>query len=163
MALTLFGMLYIGLLLSYVTLINKTASGKHWVFFLVATIWVGDIGGFFVGSLLGRHKLYPRVSPHKTVEGLGGGIGGAIAAALLYRRLFFPVLEVSDCVFLGVFLTLFGHMGDFTESMIKRSAHVKDSSALIPGHGGMLDRLDSFLFSAPFLYYYIHWGGHGTP
>jgi phosphatidate cytidylyltransferase len=88
---------------------------------------------------------------------------GAIAAALLYRRLFFPVLEVFDCVFLGVFLTLFGQLGDFTESMIKRSAHVKDSSGLIPGHGGMLDRMDSFLFSAPFLYYYIHWGGQGTP
>jgi phosphatidate cytidylyltransferase len=163
MALTLFGMLYIGLLLSYVTLIDKTASGKHWVFFLISIVWAGDISSFFVGSLLGRHKLYPRVSPNKTVEGLGGGMVGAIAAALLYRRLFFPVLEVFDCVFLGVFLTLFGQLGDFTESMIKRSAHVKDSSGLIPGHGGMLDRMDSFLFSAPFLYYYIHWGGQGTP
>ena len=159
MALTLFGILYIGLLLSYVTLIDKTAPGKQWVFFLVSTVWAADIGGFFVGSLVGRHKLYPKVSPNKTIEGLGGGVAGAIAAALLYRKLFFSDLDVSDCVFLGSSLTLFGQMGDFTESMIKRSAHVKDSSGLIPGHGGMLDRLDSFLFSAPFLYYYIHWGG----
>ena len=158
MALTLFGILYIGLLLSYVILIDKTAAGKQWVFFLVTTIWAADISGFFVGSLVGRHKLYPKVSPNKTIEGLGGGVVGAIAAALVYRKFFFSVLEVSGCVFLGSSLTLFGQMGDFTESMIKRSAHVKDSSGLIPGHGGMLDRLDSFLFSAPFLYYYLCWG-----
>ncbi|NIS59424.1 MAG: phosphatidate cytidylyltransferase [Proteobacteria bacterium] len=163
MALTLFGILYIGLLLSYVILIDKTAPGKQWVFFLVSTVWAADIGGFLIGSLMGRHKLYPKVSPNKTFEGLGGGMGLAITAALLYRRLFFSNLDVSDCIFLGVSLTLFGQMGDFTESMIKRSAQVKDSSGLIPGHGGMLDRLDSFLFSAPFLYYYIRWGGQGIP
>lgn len=162
-ALTLFGMLYIGLLLSYVTLIDKTVPGKQWVLFLLSTVWAADIGGFFIGSLVGRHKLYPRVSPNKTIEGLAGGVGGAITAALLYRKLFFSDLDVSHCVFLGFSLTLFGQMGDFTESMIKRSAHVKDSSGLIPGHGGMLDRLDSFLFSAPFLYYYIRWGGYGVP
>jgi phosphatidate cytidylyltransferase len=159
MALTLFGILYIGLLLSYVTLIDNTALGKQWVFFLVSTVWAADIGAFFIGSLVGRHKLYPKVSPNKTLEGLGGGVGGAVAAALVYRKVFFPGLDVSDCIFLGFSLTLFGQMGDFTESMIKRSAQVKDSSGLIPGHGGMLDRLDSFLFSAPFLYYYIRWGG----
>ena len=158
-ALTLFGILYIGLLLSYVTLIDKSAPGKQWVFFLVSIVWAADISGFFVGSYVGRHKLYPKVSPKKTIEGLGGGIIGAIAAALLYRKLFFPVLDVSDCLVLGTSLALFGQMGDFTESMIKRSAHVKDSSDLIPGHGGVLDRLDSFLFSAPFLYYYICWRG----
>jgi phosphatidate cytidylyltransferase len=159
MAFTVFGILYIGLLLSYVTLIDKAASGKQWVFFLVTTVWAADISGFFIGSLVGKHKLYPKVSPNKTIEGLGGAVFGAIAAALVYRKLFFSVLKVSDCVLLGSFLALFGQMGDFTESMIKRSAHVKDSSGLIPGHGGILDRLDSFLFSAPFLYYYICWGG----
>ena len=159
MALTLLGILYIGLLLSYVTLIDKTSPGKQWVFFLVSTVWAADIGAFFIGSLVGRHKLYPKVSPNKTIEGLGGGVGAAIAAALLYRKLFFSDLDVSDCIFLGFSLTLFGQMGDFTESMIKRSAQVKDSSGLIPGHGGILDRLDSFLFAAPFLYYYIRWGG----
>ena len=158
-ALTLFGILYIGFLLSYVTLIDKSASGKQWVFFLVSTVWAADISGFFAGSLVGRHKLYPKVSPNKTIEGLGGGVLGAIAVALVFRKLFFPLLDVSDCAVLGSFLALFGQMGDFTESMIKRSAHVKDSSSLIPGHGGVLDRLDSFLFSAPFLYYYICWGG----
>jgi phosphatidate cytidylyltransferase len=159
MALTLLGILYIGLLLSYVTLIDKTSPGKQWIFLLVSTVWAADIGGFFVGSLVGRHKLYPKVSPNKTFEGLGGAVGGGVAAALVYRKVFFPSLDVSDCVFLGFFLTLFGQMGDFTESMIKRSARVKDSSNLIPGHGGILDRLDSFLFAAPFLYYYICWTG----
>ena len=158
-ALTLLGILYIGLLLSYVTLIDKTSPGKQWIFLLVSTVWAADIGGFFVGSLVGRHKLYPKVSPNKTFEGLGGAVGGGVAAALVYRKVFFPSLDVSDCVFLGFFLTLFGQMGDFTESMIKRSARVKDSSSLIPGHGGILDRLDSFLFAAPFLYYFICWTG----
>jgi phosphatidate cytidylyltransferase len=158
MALTLFGILYIGLLLSYVTLIDTTAPGKQWVFFLVSTVWAADIGGFFMGSLVGRHKLYPKVSPNKTIEGLAGGVVGAIAAALLYRKLVFSDLDISDCVFLGFCLSLCGQMGDFTESMIKRSVRVKDSSGLIPGHGGILDRLDSFLFSAPFLYYYLCWG-----
>ncbi|UCD71255.1 MAG: phosphatidate cytidylyltransferase [Syntrophobacterales bacterium] len=158
-ALTLFGIIYIALLLSYVTLIDKTALGKQWVFFLVATVWAADISGFFVGSLVGKHKLYPKVSPNKTIEGLVGGVIGATAIALVYRKLFLSDLDVSECIFLGSSLTLFGQMGDLTESMIKRSAHVKDSSGLIPGHGGMLDRLDSFLFSAPFLYYYISWGG----
>ncbi len=163
MAITLFGILYIGLLLSYVTLIDTTAAGKQWVFFLVSTVWAADIGGFFMGSLVGRHKLYPKVSPNKTIEGLAGGVVGAITAALLSRQLFFSDLTVSDSVFLGFFLTLCGQMGDLTESMIKRSVSVKDSSGLIPGHGGILDRLDSFLFSAPFLYYYISWGGKGAP
>jgi phosphatidate cytidylyltransferase len=158
-AITLFGVLYIGFLLSYVTLIDKVSPGKRWIFFLVAIIWAADIGSFFVGSFMGKHKLYAKVSPKKTIEGLVGGIGGGVAAALLYRTFLFPDLTVSDCLFLGLFLTLFGQLGDFTESMIKRSAHVKDSSNLIPGHGGMLDRLDSFLFSAPFLYFYIRWGG----
>lgn len=157
-ALTLFGILYIGFLLSYVTLIDKSTPGKQWLFFLVSTVWAADIGGFFAGSLVGRHKLYPKVSPNKTIEGIGGGVFGAIAVALVFRKLFFPVLDVSDCVVLGSSLALFGQMGDFAESMIKRSANVKDSSSLIPGHGGVLDRLDSFLFSAPFLYYYICWG-----
>ncbi len=158
MALTLFGILYIGLLLSYVTLIDTTTPGKQWVFFLVSTVWAADIGGFFIGSLVGRHKLYPKVSPNKTIEGLAGGVAGAIAAALLYRKLVFSDVGISDCVFLGFSLSLCGQMGDFTESMIKRSVRVKDSSGLIPGHGGILDRLDSFLFSAPFLYYYLCWG-----
>ena len=158
MALTLFGVLYIGLLLSYVTLIDTTAPGKQWVFFLVSIVWAADIGGFFMGSLVGRHKLYPKVSPNKTIEGLAGGVAGAIAAALLYRKLVFSDFDISDCVFLGFALSLCGQMGDFTESMIKRSVRVKDSSGLIPGHGGILDRLDSFLFSAPFLYYYLCWG-----
>jgi phosphatidate cytidylyltransferase len=157
--LTLFGMLYISLLLSYVTLIDKTTPGKQWVFLLVSAVWAADISSFFVGSLAGRHKLYPKVSPNKTIEGLAGGVIGAIAAALVYRKLFFSDLAVSDCILLGCLLTLFGQMGDLCESMIKRSAHVKDSSGLIPGHGGILDRLDSFLFSAPFLYYYICWRG----
>jgi phosphatidate cytidylyltransferase len=158
-ALTLFGILYVGFLLSFVTLIDKSTPGKQWLFFLMSTVWAADIGGFFAGSLLGRHKLYPKVSPNKTFEGFGGGMLGAIAVALVFRKLFFPLLDVSDCVVLGASLALLGQMGDFTESMIKRSAQVKDSSNLIPGHGGVLDRLDSFLFSAPFLYYYICWGG----
>ena len=153
MGITLFGILYIGFLLSYVSLIRNITYGKLWVLFLMTTIWAGDISALLSGSLLGRHKLYPKISPNKTFEGLGGAIAGSIIVALAFHLLFLPGLEKSSCILLAIGLGALGQLGDLTESMVKRSAQVKDSGTLIPGHGGMLDRLDSFLFSAPFLYY----------
>jgi phosphatidate cytidylyltransferase len=149
----LFGILFIGYLLAYVSLIRNMTNGKLWVLFLIVTIWAGDISALLSGSFLGRHKLYPKISPNKTFEGLGGAIVGSIIVALAFSLLFIPHLEKGSCVLLAIGLGIFGQLGDFTESMLKRSAQVKDSGTLIPGHGGMLDRLDSFLFSAPFLHY----------
>ncbi len=153
MGLVLFGILFIGFLLAYVSLIRNRPNGRLWVLFLVVTVWAGDIFALLSGSLLGRHKLYPKISPNKTFEGLAGGIVGSIVVALAFSWLFIPNLKMGSCTLLAVGLAILGQFGDFTESMVKRSAQVKDSGTLIPGHGGMLDRLDSFLFSAPFLHY----------
>jgi len=150
---TLFGILYIAFLLSYISLIRNMEGGRQWALFLVSTVWAGDISAFLSGSLFGKHKLYPRISPRKTYEGLAGAIFGSILVALAFSLLFMPRLDSSICMLLAVGLGVLGQLGDFTESMLKRSAQVKDSGSLIPGHGGMLDRLDSFLFSSPFLYY----------
>ncbi len=153
MGILLFGIFYISFLLSHVSLIRNMAEGKVWVLFLIATVWAGDISAFLGGSLFGKHKLYPKISPNKTYEGLAGAIGGSILAALIYALLFIPKLDVGPCILLAIGVAILGQMGDFSESMLKRSAQVKDSGSLIPGHGGMLDRVDSFLFSAPFLHY----------
>src|SRR4030043_105394 len=150
---TFFGIFYIGFLLSHVSLIRKMGDGRAWVLFLTTTIWAGDIFAFLSGSLFGRHKLYPKISPKKTYEGLGGAIVGTVIVALVFARLFIPNLHSGPCILLAIGLGILGQLGDFTESMLKRCAQVKDSGTLIPGHGGMLDRLDSFLFSAPFLHY----------
>jgi len=153
MGMTLFGILFVGFLLAYVSIIRSMVNGRLWVLFLIVTVWAGDISALLIGSLFGRHKLYPKISPKKTFEGLFGSIIGSIIMALAFSLLFFPNTEKRFCIFLAVGLGILGQLGDFTESMLKRSAQVKDSGGLIPGHGGMLDRLDSFLFSAPFLHY----------
>jgi phosphatidate cytidylyltransferase len=153
LGITLLGIFYIGFLLSHVSLIRNMANGREWVLFLIATVWAGDISAFLSGSFFGRHKLYPKISPKKTYEGLVGAIVGSVIVALAFTLLFIPHLEIGLCILLAIGLGILGQLGDFTESMLKRSAQVKDSGSLIPGHGGMLDRLDSFLFSAPFLHY----------
>jgi phosphatidate cytidylyltransferase len=154
----LLGILYVGFLLSHVSLINNLAQGQTWVLYLITTIWAGDISAFGVGSWIGRHRLYPKISPKKTVEGLAGAVLGSIFASLIFRGLFIPHLNMAIAILVAFMIGLLGQLGDLTESMLKRSARVKDSGGLLPGHGGMLDRLDSFLFTAPFLYYVlVHW------
>ena len=155
MGILVFGILYIGFLFPHVSLVRNMAGGRGWVLFLIVTVWAGDIFAFLSGSLFGKHKLYPKISPNKTYEGLGGAIGGSILVALVYSHFFIPRMDVGLCILLAIGLTILGQMGDFTESMLKRSAQVKDSGSLIPGHGGMLDRMDSFLFSAPCFHYFL--------
>ncbi len=155
MGITLFGILFIAFLLAYVSLIRNIPNGRVWVLFLIITVWAGDVFALISGSFLGRHKLYPKISPNKTFEGLGGAIVGSIIVAFAFVLLFLPHVKKETCILLAAGIGFLGQLGDFTESMLKRSAQVKDSGNLIPGHGGMLDRLDSFLFSAPFLYYYL--------
>jgi len=163
MGISLFGILFIGFLLAYVSLIRNMPNGRLWVLFLILTVWTGDIAALLSGSFLGRHKLYPKISPNKTFEGLAGAIVGSIIVALAFSRFFIPNLEMGFCALFAIGLGILGQLGDFTESMVKRSAQVKDSGTLIPGHGGMLDRLDSFLFSAPFLYYSLLYFLKETP
>ena len=163
MGVMLLGILYVAYLLSHVSFIGNLGRGQTWVLFLITTIWVADILAFWVGSWLGRHKLYPKISPKKTVEGLAGAVLGSVLVALIFRGLFIPHLDLSIAMVMGILLGILGQLGDLTESMLKRSAQVKDSGTLFPGHGGMLDRLDSFLFTAPFLYYVLVYWVKETP
>lgn len=152
-AISFLGIFYIGFLLAHVSLLRQLNQASTYVLFLIATVWSGDICAFLCGTLLGRHKLYPKISPKKTLEGLAGAVVGSSLGALLFASLFLPGLGTGFSLFLGAGMGLLGQFGDFTESLLKRGAQVKDSGSFLPGHGGMLDRLDSFLFSSPFLYY----------
>jgi phosphatidate cytidylyltransferase len=154
-ALVITGMLYIGLTLSYLVVIRLLPEGASLLFFLLLVTWAADTAAYYVGTLYGQRRLAPRISPKKTVEGLAGGILGATIVACVARWTFLPEFSLIDTLVLAVLLTAAGLWGDLVESAIKRSAGAKDSGGLLPGHGGMLDRLDSLLFTAPAFYYYV--------
>ena len=154
-AVLVFGILYIGLTMGHLLLTRALPDGVFLIFFVALVTWAGDTGAYYAGIAFGHTKLAPAVSPNKTVEGLIGGCLLAVAAAVAARYSFLPVFTAAEAACLGVVLTLAGLAGDLSESMLKRSAGVKDSGALIPGHGGVLDRLDSLLFTAPTYYYYM--------
>jgi phosphatidate cytidylyltransferase len=157
-AATLLGAVYLGGLggtLAALRVLEPSALGAWRLVLLLAIIMVSDTCAFFVGHAFGRHKLAPLVSPGKTVEGGVGGLVGGIAGALAVRQWGLPALPVADAIVLGLLVSALGIAGDLFESLLKRWAGVKDSGNLFPGHGGMLDRLDSLLFGAPVLYYYF--------
>ena len=154
-AMTLFGLLYLGLTLSTLSMTRLLPLGEWLIFFLLLVTWASDTGAYLVGTLCGRHRLAPKISPKKTVEGLVGGLIGAIIVAYAARWWFLPELSGLDCLILATLLTITGLWGDLTESAMKRSVGMKDSGGILPGHGGMLDRLDSLLFTAPVFYYYV--------
>ena len=132
----------------------KPTIGSKLVFFLLLVVWLGDAGAYYVGKKFGKRKLSPRISPKKTVEGLVGGVITSVIAAIVIHYTFFPELPLAHAVIVGVILSISGVIGDLAESMWKRSAAVKDSGTLIPGHGGFLDRFDSIFFTTPILYVY---------
>lgn len=119
-----------------------------------AIVMMTDTGAYYTGRTIGRHKLAPRVSPGKTIEGAIGGFVVAVITALLCKLAFFHEIPAAHALVLGGAIGAIGQIGDLAESMLKRAAGVKDSGALLPGHGGVLDRVDSLLFCAPVLYYY---------
>ena len=151
----LFGVLYVGFPLSTVVSTRSLPAGEFLVLFLAVVTWASDAGAYYAGTLWGRHPLLPSVSPKKTIEGVLGGLALAVGAAVLAQWWFASQLSLSDSVILGVLLTGAGLFGDLFESVIKRRTGVKDSGGILPGHGGMLDRLDSLLFTAPIFYYYV--------
>lgn len=148
------GFLYVPFLLGHLALARALPHGIAWVFILFFVVMFGDSAAYYVGSAIGRHRLYPEVSPKKSIEGALGGLAGSVVGALLARYLFYPELALGHAVVAALLLGPLGQVGDLFESMIKRSCGVKDSGAIFPGHGGVLDRLDSILFAAPALYYY---------
>jgi len=149
------GIVYICIFLSYLVLIRNRTEGVEWIFFVLIVLWMGDTGAYIVGSLMGRRKLCPSISPNKTVEGAIAGLLFSLLAGLVCKNLFLPELSVAHCLTVTGGIACMGQLGDLCESIFKRERGVKDSGALLPGHGGMLDRIDSLLFAAPLLYYYI--------
>jgi len=156
---TITGILYMGWLLSYLVAIRGLDEGRNWVFFTLFTTFASDTAAFFVGRALGRYKLAPHISPGKTWEGAIGGVIGAIIASLLFilpTPLSLP-FDWAQAIILGLLVSIFGQLGDLAESLFKRNMGAKDSSRLIPGHGGFLDRVDSIVFAGVVVYYYAVW------
>jgi len=153
--------LYPGLLLSLLALMRRDVTdGALWVVLCLMTAFLSDTGAYFAGRFLGRHKLAPRLSPSKTVEGSVGGFAAALAACVAARYTFLPSLPLSDAVLLGILGSAVGQAGDLVESMLKRSADAKDTGGFFPGHGGMMDRIDAAIFVAALFYgYLVLWGG----
>lgn len=122
---------------------------------IFASIWMCDTAAYFGGLSMGKHKLFPRVSPNKSWEGAVWGFFGSVATMALFQNYLLPYLQLHQAIVIGIIIGIFGQVGDLIESLLKRDANVKDSSGLIPGHGGVLDRFDSLIFVSPILYLYI--------
>jgi phosphatidate cytidylyltransferase len=157
-AVTLLGLAWINALLGHTILLRALPEGLHWVLLLVWVTWIGETAAYTVGSLVGRHKLAPGISPGKTVEGALAQLVGSPLAALAAQGWLFPGLSTRDALLVGLLLGVVGQLGDLAESALKRSVGTKDAGQLIPGHGGMLDRVDGLLFNAPALFYYVTHG-----
>ena len=154
-AVKVFGIFYIALLLSYVILLRLRPSGMELVFFLICVTWAGDTGAYFIGTWKGKRLLCPVISPKKTIEGAAGSLVCGTVIALVFKLIFFVNMSIVHCFILAAGINFMNQFGDLSESLVKRTFGAKDSGTIFPGHGGILDRIDSLLFAAPFLYYYI--------
>ena len=153
LGLSLLGILYVGFFTPHFVLMRE-GLGWRWVLFTVFVAMGSDSGGYFTGRYLGRHKLAPAISPSKTVEGAIGAVAGAMLIAAVCRLAFIPELGGREALVLGGVVSILAQFGDLCESALKRAFGAKDSGWIIPGHGGILDRLDSLLFPVVFAYYY---------
>jgi phosphatidate cytidylyltransferase len=153
-ALLLFGLLYVPYLLGYLVLLRNHPFGWQWILLIMFIVMGGDSAAYFLGCRFGKRKLYPEVSPNKSIEGALGGIGGSIVGVLVAKALYFAELSLIDALLAAILIGAISQLGDLFESLLKRSCGVKDSGSIFPGHGGILDRLDSILFAAPVAYYY---------
>ncbi len=154
-------LLYIGFLGSFLISLRALPNGRWWTYLVLPTVWIADTGAYFIGSAIGKYKLAAKTSPNKTWEGYLGelifGVLGGIGLFLLYNRVFDAGLEISlwETAILSLIISALVPLGDLTESMIKRTAGEKDSGTLLPGHGGIFDRIDSLFWAAPIAYYLI--------
>jgi phosphatidate cytidylyltransferase len=156
---TVAGILYVGWLLGHLVALRGLEDGRNWVFFILFVTWASDTFAFFVGRKFGRHKLAPGISPGKTWEGAAGGVVAAVIMSILF---FTPTpfrlpLTSWQAIPLAVLVSIFGQLGDLVESMLKRNMGVKDSGSLMPGHGGVLDRIDSLVFASVVVYYVVYY------
>ena len=151
------GIVYVPLLLGLLVLLRKRPDGMIWVFVLLAIVFAGDTAAYYVGSYLGRRKLAPAVSPGKTVEGALGGLGANLATGIIAKIWFLPAGDwLLSCIGFVLFGAA-GQAGDLFESELKRISKIKDSSTILPGHGGILDRIDALLFAAPVAYLWVEY------
>ncbi len=149
------GLIYISFLLSYVLLIDRFEPGRRIIIFTLIVIWCVDASAYYVGRRFGKRRLSPQVSPKKTIEGAIGGLLGGILSSIVYWFFFLHHLPAGYIALTGICIGVIGQLSDLYESLFKRWAGTKDSGRLFPGHGGMLDRVDSLLFTFPFIYYLI--------
>lgn len=162
LALFCFGVLYTSLLGSHIALLSylpegRPVSSNAWVFLLMATTFLGDTMAYFFGRGIGGPKVFVAVSPNKTWAGVLGCAVGGVGGAFAVSWILLPQLLWWDCLVIGVCTSILGQIGDFSESLMKRAHKVKDSGSLLPGHGGLLDRIDALLFNGPFIFYYATW------
>jgi phosphatidate cytidylyltransferase len=157
-AFTLAGIIYLGWLASrYVALMEIEPDGRGWVILALFCTFACDTMAFFVGHALGRHKMAPGISPNKTWEGAAGGLAGSIGIGLLVAWIFELPLGVWQAIALSTVISLFAQTGDLVESLFKRNMGTKDSGQALPGHGGVLDRIDGVVFAGLVVYYYVIW------
>jgi len=145
------GAAYPGVLLASLVPLRQLPRGEWWILLAVTVTWLNDTVAYFAGRALGRRKLYERISPSKTWEGAAGGAAGSIAGALVVRQAWLPEVPIWGAALIGAGAAILGPLGDLSESMLKRAFGAKDSGRLLPGHGGLLDRIDALLFNAPFV------------
>jgi phosphatidate cytidylyltransferase len=155
LAATVFGVWYIVFLFSFVILIRNMSNGFYYVWLIFIGAFATDTFAYFTGKLLGRHKLYPQVSPNKTIEGAIGGVIGCTLISIFYFN-YLSINKYSYIIIFSVYASVFSMVGDLTASKIKREFGIKDFGNCLPGHGGMLDRFDSLLFVAPIVYYFVN-------
>lgn len=147
-----FATFYITLPLALGITVVSEPNGIAWLFFLFLAVFASDVGAFYVGSFLGKHKLCPKISPNKSVEGAIGGFILSLICTLTYQEIWLPEISLTQTLPLAVLCAIASQIGDLFESVIKRSMGVKDSGSILPGHGGVLDRIDSLLMAIPVFY-----------
>ncbi len=143
--------------LCHFILLRDLPEGRYWVFYTLVTVFAADAGAYFVGKAVGRHKLAPRISPNKTMEGAGGAVAAAAVLGTLAHHLMDLPGALAPIALLSAVAALVSMAGDLAESYLKRRVGAKESGKLLPGHGGVLDRLDSVVFTVPLVYYCVLW------
>jgi phosphatidate cytidylyltransferase len=147
------GLVYVPFLFSFQAELRKI--GPEWIIFLYASVWASDSMAYYIGKGIGKRKLYMEVSPNKTVAGAAGSLIGGITGAFILKALIVPQITATTAFFIGATIGIISVIGDLIESMFKRDAGVKDSGVIIPGHGGILDKIDGSLFAGPVLYWVL--------
>lgn len=152
---TIFSLIYVVLCICFLQFIRGNLYGLQWTLLFFFIIWAGDIGAYFAGRKYGKRKLYPLISPGKTIEGALGNFGASLIIAIIYKLIQFHALSWGAVFMIPLIISFFAQIGDLCESFMKRAYHLKDSGHILPGHGGFLDRFDGVLLSLPFMYFCV--------